>query len=92
MERGQPTRYVLEEDWKVEDKVWPRGETVYLMPLSVQPQETLVDIYRTDNAEDAVPTSGAPRCRILSTDLVVDGETVRMRTPTDLAGQQGLPG
>lgn len=84
MEEGQAVRYTLAEDWDKEGTAWPRGATVYVVPLTPQPDETMVDVFLTDHAEDATRTGSAPRFRILSSELFITEEQVRLRREADV--------
>ena len=83
MEQGQAVRYTLAEDWDEEGAMWPHGATVYIVPLTPQPDDTMVDVFLTDRAEDATRTGDAPRFRILSSELLIEEGQVRLRRETD---------
>ena len=83
MEQGQAVRYTLSEGWEQEGVIWPSGAVVYVVPLTPQPDETMVDVFLVDHAEDATRTGDAPRFRILSSELFIQGDTVRLRRDTD---------
>ena len=83
MELGQAARYTLSEEWDQEGTIWPQGAVVYVVPLTEQPHETMVDVFLTDKAEQATMAENCPRFRILSSDLLIDGESIRFRRQTD---------
>lgn len=83
MEVGQAAKYTLREEWDQEGLIWPEGATVFVVPLTEQPDETLVDVFLTDRAEQATMAQNTPRFRILSSDLLIEGETIRFRRKTD---------
>ena len=83
MEQGQAARYTLGEGWEQEGDVWPAGTIVYVVPLTPQPDETMVDVFRTDHAEGATRTGDAPRFRILSSELLIEDGRVRLRRDGD---------
>ncbi len=83
MEQGKAARYTLAESWDEEGVVWTQGAVVHVVPLTPQPDETMVDVFLTDHAEGATRAGDAPRFRILSSELFIQDEQVRLRRRED---------
>ena len=83
MEQGQAVRYTLAEDWDEQGTVWPQGATLYVVPLTAQPDETMGDVFLTDRAEAATRAGSVPRFRILSSELLIADDQVRLRREAD---------
>jgi hypothetical protein len=83
MEMGQAVRYTLSQGWEKEGTVWPQGSIVYVVPLTPQPDETMVDVFLTDRAEDATRTGDAPRFQTPSAALFIEDGQIRLRRDED---------